>query len=139
MRRVAVAFALLALVAGGPCAGGRPPFLPDVRLGAPLRAPPPPDAGFPGQEREPPALGRWLDGTRPALLSLVYYGCPMLCSQVSNALATSLRVLGLEPGKDFDILTVSFDPRDGPEAARTRRAEALARYGRPDGAAGWHF
>jgi protein SCO1/2 len=130
--------AALARADVGP-ADQRPPLLADVGLVPRLGNPVPLDAIFRDESGTPAPLGRWVEGTRPALLTLVYYGCPMLCSQVLKSLATSLRAVGLEPGKDFDLVTVSFDPRDQPETARARKAEVVAHYGRPGGAAGWHF
>jgi protein SCO1/2 len=63
----------------------------------------------------------------------------MLCTQVINGLATALGVLSLEPGKDFNIVTVSFDPRDTPETARAKKAVYMDRYKRPGAAEAWRF
>ena len=60
------------------------------------------------------------------MLVFVYYDCPMLCTQVLNGLASALDVLSLEPGKDFDIVTVSFDPRETPALAAAKKATYLA-------------
>jgi len=68
-----------------------------------------------------------------------YYECPMLCTQVVNGLASALKVVSLEPGKDFEIIVVSFDPRDTPRAAATKKAAFLDRYGHPGGSGGSHF
>ena len=78
-------------------------------------------------------------GTRPVLLSLVYYECPMLCSMALNGLVSSLRALDLEPGQDFDIVTVSFNPREGAALAAAKKANYVAAYDRPQAAASWHF
>ena len=78
-------------------------------------------------------------GERPVVLALVYYDCPMLCSMVLNGMVTSLRALEFEPGKEFDVLVVSFDPDETPEQARTAMQTYLARYDRPETEAGWHF
>jgi len=78
-------------------------------------------------------------GRRPVVLVFAYYDCPMLCTQVINGLASALGVLSLEPGKDFDIVTVSFDPRDTPATATAKKAVYLDRYRRPGAAAAWHF
>ena len=78
-------------------------------------------------------------GARPVVLIFAYYDCPMLCSQVSIGLASALSVLSLAPGRDFEIVTVSFDPRDTPAAASTKKAQALERYKRAGAAEGWHF
>jgi protein SCO1 len=68
-----------------------------------------------------------------------YYDCPMLCTMVINGLASALDVLSLEPGKDFEIVTVSFDPRDTPATAAAKKAAYIARYKQPGAAAHWHF
>jgi protein SCO1/2 len=78
-------------------------------------------------------------GKRPVVLLFAYYDCPMLCTQVINGLATALDVLSLEPGRDFDIVTVSFDARDTPATATAKKAHYIARYKRPSAAANWHF
>jgi protein SCO1/2 len=82
-------------------------------------------------------LGSYLTG-KPALLAFVYYECPMLCTQVLRGLSSTIKVLGLEPGADFDIVLVSIDPRETPEVASRRKAEHLARESAAH-AAGWHF
>jgi protein SCO1/2 len=78
-------------------------------------------------------------GTRPVVMVFAYYQCPMLCTQVINGLSRALGVLSLAPGQDFEIVTVSFDPRDTPSTAAARKAEYLERYRRPGAAASWHF
>jgi protein SCO1 len=78
-------------------------------------------------------------GKRPVILALVYYECPMLCTQVLNGLVTALTVMNFEPGREFDVVAVSFNPREGPGLASQKKAAYLERYGRPQTAAGWHF
>jgi protein SCO1/2 len=78
-------------------------------------------------------------GKRPVVMVFAYYDCPMLCTMVINGLASALDVLSLEPGKDFEIVTVSFDPRDTPEIAAAKKAGYIARYHQPGAAAAWHF
>src|SRR5262249_44386242 len=78
-------------------------------------------------------------GARPVVLALVYYDCPMLCTQVLNSLASTLNVLALNPGKDFEVVTVSFDPREKPALAAAKKTSYLTRYNRPGAADGWHF
>jgi protein SCO1/2 len=72
-------------------------------------------------------------------LLFAYYDCPMLCTQAINGLATALDVLSLDPGKEFEIVTVSFDPRDTPATAAAKKAVYLQRYKHPGAAAAWHF
>ena len=78
-------------------------------------------------------------GTRPVVLAFVYYDCPMLCTQVLSALTSALRVLSLEPGRDFDLVAVSFDPRETPALAAEKKAVFVERFGRPSAREGWHF
>jgi len=78
-------------------------------------------------------------GRRPVLLTLVYYQCPMLCSQVLNGVVGGLLSQKLSVGRDFDIVTVSFDPRDTPADATEKRNTYLKRYGRAGAEKGWHF
>jgi protein SCO1/2 len=78
-------------------------------------------------------------GARPVVLVFVYYECPMLCTTVLNALASSLNVMSLEPGKDFEVVTISFDPRETPALAAAKKEAYLQRYKHPGAAAGWHF
>ncbi|HVB37971.1 MAG TPA: SCO family protein [Vicinamibacterales bacterium] len=79
-------------------------------------------------------------GQRPVVLALVYYDCPMLCTQVLNGAVASLKALSLEAGKDFDFVVVSFDPREGPKLALAKRAVYVKDYGsHGDAADGFHF
>ena len=78
-------------------------------------------------------------GKRPVVLVFAYYDCPMLCTQVINGLSTALNVLSLEPNQDFEIVTVSFNPKDTPATAAAKKAMYLERYQRSGAAAGWHF
>jgi protein SCO1/2 len=78
-------------------------------------------------------------GKRPAIVSLVYYNCPMLCSEEMDGLASALEMVKLTPGKDFDILIISIDPSEQPELAARKKNYYVKRYGRPETANGWHF
>ncbi len=78
-------------------------------------------------------------GHRPVVMVFAYYDCPMLCTQVINGLSSALKVLSLEPGQDFEIVTVSFNPRDTPAAATAKKSMYLERYKRPGASAAWHF
>jgi protein SCO1/2 len=98
----------------------------------------PPDIPFTDEQGRPVHVGDYF-GARPVVLAFVYYDCPLLCMQVLNALASALDVLSLEPGKDFDVVTISFDPREKPAMAAAKKAAVLQRYKRPGGAAAWHF
>src|SRR5436190_16032544 len=84
------------------------------------------------------ALGEYF-AERPVVLVFAYYDCPMLCTQVINGLTTALNVLSLEPHRDFEIVTVSFNPKDTPATASAKKAIYLERYKHAGAAAGWHF
>jgi protein SCO1/2 len=96
------------------------------------------DAGFVDETGKAVKLGDYF-GKKPAILALVYYTCPMLCSEEMDGLTSSLEMVKLTPGKDFDVVIVSIDPSDSPEQAAKSKALYVKRYGRPETAAGWHF
>ncbi len=103
-----------------------------------LNAQVPLDLVFRDESGKTVRLGQYF-GTRPVILTLNYYRCPMLCSQVLNGLASTLNVLKFEPGKDFEIVTVSIDPTETPILAADAKEGYLKRYKRPGGAQAWHF
>ncbi|MGO9518266.1 MAG: SCO family protein [Candidatus Korobacteraceae bacterium] len=78
-------------------------------------------------------------GKRPAILALVYYQCPMLCSEELNGLTGALQMVNFVPGKDFSVIVVSIDPTEGTDLAAAKKRGYLKRYGHPETAAGWHF
>lgn len=84
-------------------------------------------------------LGDYFHGGKPVILVPVYYRCPMLCSQILNGVAGALKAVSLNPGQDFDVVAVSFDPKDTPDIASAKKAMYLKRYGRAGTANGWHF
>jgi protein SCO1/2 len=96
------------------------------------------DATFVDESGKSVKLGDYF-GKHPAILALVYYTCPMLCSEEMDGLTSSLEMVKLTPGKDFDVVIVSIDPSDTPEQAAKSKALYVKRYGRPETASGWHF
>jgi protein SCO1/2 len=142
------ASSVAAQMTGAPAAGyKRDPGLPSSAVPAPLREigfdqnldhAVPLDIPFTDERGRAVRLGDYF-GARPVVLALVYYDCPMLCTQVLNSLTSTLKVLSLDPGKDFEIVTVSFDPREKPALAAAKKAVYLDRYKRPGAAEGWHF
>ena len=78
-------------------------------------------------------------GRKPVVLAFVYYECPMLCTQVLNGLESALRVLNESVGNEFDVVTVSFDPRETPVLALGKKKAYLERYKRDGAEQGWHF
>ncbi len=121
-----------------PPANVRPPGLKNVGIEQHLDEQIPPELAFRDETGKTVRIGEYF-GQRPMILNLVYYQCPMLCSEVMSGLESALRVLKFDVGKDFDVLTVSFDPKETPEIAAKSKAEYLKRYKRPGAEAGWHF
>lgn len=78
-------------------------------------------------------------GKRPVVLSFVYYGCPMLCLQSLSSLAATLGVMSENPGEDFEVVSVSIDPRETPALALEKKAHYVERSGKPAIAKGWHY
>jgi protein SCO1 len=83
-------------------------------------------------------LGQFF-GTRPVVLALAYYECPMLCTQVLNGMTGALKTLSFDAGRDFDVVVVSIDPKDNFRLAADKKVTYLEHYGRPSTAGGWHF
>ncbi|PYU36444.1 MAG: SCO family protein [Acidobacteria bacterium] len=119
-------------------AGLRPALLRDVGLDQNLGSDIPLDLAFRDEHGHTVALQEFF-GQKPVILTLVYYQCPMLCTEVLNGLLRSAKELPLEIGKDFTIVTVSIDPTERPILANVKHELYTGLYGRPGGAQGWHF
>jgi protein SCO1/2 len=104
------------------------------RLGEAL----PLDAVFTDESGARVELGDYF-GDRPVVLALVYYECPMLCTLVLNGLVKALRAMKYEPGEEFEIVVVSFDPEETPDLAAAKKAKYVDAYDRDSGGEGWHF
>jgi protein SCO1 len=115
-----------------------PAALRDVVIEQKLNAQVPPDLVFRDESGRSIKLGEYF-GSKPIILALVYYECPMLCTQVLNGLMGSLKVLSFDVGEQFLVLTVSFDPRETPDLAAGKKESYMGRYSRPGADAGWHF
>jgi protein SCO1/2 len=115
-----------------------PQLLTEIGLDQKLDAQLPLDLPFRDESGRAVTLGDYF-GSRPVVLTLVYYECPMLCTQVLNGLASAIGVLQFDVGREFDIVTVSFDPNETPDLATAKKASYMERYNRPGAAAGWHF
>ena len=96
------------------------------------------DLAFVDENGKEVRLGEFF-GKRPVLLALVYYECPMLCTQVLNGVTGALKVLNFDVGREFDVVAVSINPREGPGLAAQKKESYLQRYGRAQTAPGWHF
>ena len=92
-----------------------------------------------GESGQPVRFGDFLEHDRPVLVQLAYYQCPMLCTLVLNAYVTAAKELSWTPGRDYDVVTVSFDPRDTPALAAQKKATYVTALGKPGSEAGWHF
>jgi protein SCO1/2 len=93
---------------------------------------------FTDDEGKQVQLGSYF-GKRPAILALVYYQCPMLCSEELNGLTSTLQMVSFVPGKDFSVIVISIDPTETTDLAAAKKRGYLKRYGHPETAAGWHF
>ncbi len=124
--------------AQAPPANQLPPAFRDVGIDQKLNQQVPLDIPFRDESGDVVSLGQFF-GKRPVILSLVYYECPMLCTTSLNGLEQSLREMKLDLGKDYDVVTVSFDPTETPPLAAAKKAVYTGLYGRPGAAGGWHF
>jgi len=118
--------------------GVRPDLLKDVGVDQKLNQSVPLKLTFRDEHGKPVELTQYF-GQKPVILSLVYYNCPMLCTQVLNGLESSLKLIPMDIGKQFDVLTVSIDPTERPVLAEAKQALYTGLYGRPNAAQGWHF
>ena len=119
-------------------AAARPPILKDVGFDQRLGETIPLDIALRDEAGRTVRL-RELFGKRPVVLTLVYYECPMLCTLTLNSLSSALATLSFDIGREFDVVTVSFDPRETPPLAAAKKTAYLKRYGRPGAEGGWHF
>lgn len=139
---------LLAQGMRGPMSGGgimsppvnqRPPGLEFVGIEQHLNAEVPADLQFRDELGNPVKLGDYFGHGRPVILNLGYYQCPMLCGEILQGLSGSMKALTFELGKDYEIVTLSFDPRETTDMAAEKKRDIMKRYGRPNADKGWHF
>jgi protein SCO1/2 len=116
---------------------GLDPILANVGVDQKLDSQVPLTARFRDENGQPVVLKQYFD--KPVILTLVYYTCPMLCSEVLNGTASSLKPVKFDVGKEFNVVTISIDPKDTPGTARGKKKMMLARYGRHGADQGWHF
>ena len=117
---------------------GPPPILREVSIAQRLNEPIPPEIIFRDENGKAVRLGDYF-GTKPIVLSLVYFDCPALCTEVLNGELRTMKAITLDLGKDFDAITVSFEPKDTPELAKAKRDVYAGQYGRPGARENWHF
>jgi protein SCO1 len=135
---IARAFGQVPAPQTGPTSNQLPQALRDVGMDQRLNEQVPPDIVFRDEHGQSVRLGDYFGG-KAVILSLVYYQCPMLCTQVLNGLVSSISVLSFDVGDQFNVVTISFDPRDTPELAAAKKQSYLQRYRRPGAHQGWHF
>jgi protein SCO1/2 len=121
-----------------PPANVRPPYLTNVGIEQHLDGQVPTDLAFVDDTGRPVKLGDYF-GKKPLILNLVYYNCTMLCGEALAGLSASMKMIKFDVGNQFDVVTVSFNPKETAEIAAAKKVEYLKRYGRPNAAAGWHF
>lgn len=142
MKRVVFAFALFLATfpALAQTNSAAPPQLPGkVAITQKLDAQLPMDLMLRDETGRVVRLGQYFNHGRPVLLNFMYYRCPMLCPMVMDGIANGLTELRFDIGKEFDVVTVSMDPRDTPEQAAVKKEQYVKRYGRFGAANGWHF
>jgi len=122
----------------GKSSAGLPSQLQNVGFEPPLNAQLPLDLAFRDESGREVTL-REYSGQRPVVLALVYYGCPMLCNQVEMGVVGTLKMLSFTPGRDYEVVFVSFDPRENPAMAAQKKESAMSHFGRRETASGWHF
>jgi len=115
-----------------------PPLLEGIGIDQRLNEQVPLELPFRDETGKTVRLGDFF-GTRPVILSLVYFDCPMLCTMAENGLLHSLQEIKFNVGNQFDVLTVSFDPHDNAEIAAAKKAVYVGLYGRKGAERGWHF
>ncbi|MGC1171182.1 MAG: SCO family protein [Candidatus Acidiferrales bacterium] len=144
---IAVVFAALALASGAAAqlasdpmqsVGVRPDLLKQVGIDQKLNQSVPLNLTFRDEHGQTVQLGQYF-GQRPVILTLVYYNCPMLCTQVLNGVESGLKELPLDIGKQFNVVTVSIDPSEGHVLAEVKQEMYTGMYGRPGATEGWHF
>jgi protein SCO1/2 len=142
----AIVFTMLIMNSGGASAqdlleqnpSGKPKILESVGLDQKLNAQIPLDLTFRDEHGKAVTIRQLMDG-KPAILELVYYMCPMLCTEVLNGTLNSLKEVPLDLGRDFNVITVSIDPTEKPDLAYAKQTMYTGLYGRPGAAQGWHF
>ena len=141
---LAVSLSPLALAQGGVFSGPKgtasppPDVLKKVGIEQHLNTQIPLDLNFRDESGREMKLADYF-GKRPVVLSMVYYECPMLCGEVLNGEASVFSALKFDIGKEYEVVTVSFDPTETPDLARAKKRNFVERYGRPGGNEGWHF
>ena len=117
---------------------GKPKELAGVTIEQRLDSQLPLDTTFRDEYGQTVTLARYF-GKRPVVLALVYYECPMLCTQILNGMVRTAKSMTFTPGKDYDVLVISFDAKETPAQAMAKKVSYMKEYGHPETADGWHF
>ncbi|HUG43291.1 MAG TPA: SCO family protein [Acidobacteriota bacterium] len=133
-----LAMGLLGLRAAAQSAGEQPRALQGISIEQKLDQQVPLSLNFLDSEGRSVRLSEYFQD-QPVVLALVYYDCPMLCNLILNGTLRALRAMDMTAGKEFQVVTVSFDPRETPEVANRKRKSYLDKYGRPEAERGWAF
>ncbi len=123
----------------GQAATNLPTILQNVTFRPELNAQMPLETAFTDESGKSVQLAQYFHQQKPVLVAFVYYGCPMLCTQLEQGVVGSLRMLSFNPGRDYDVIFVSFDDRDTAQMAAAKKKTSLDHFRRPETAAGWHF
>lgn len=140
MKRVAcLALALWAMHVPAHAQGNeRPTILRDIGFDQKLGDRIPLDTAFRDETGKPVRLADYFGG-KPVVMNLVYFDCPMLCIVTLSGMASALKELSWDAGNEFEVVTISFDPKEGPEQAAAKKKQFMERYKRPAAEKGWHF
>ncbi len=148
VRRISVIVALLTASSAlqaqtvpgnvGPASAAMPAALQNVGFEPPLNSQMPLDLHFRDETGRDVQLREFF-GQKPVVLAFVYYNCPMLCDQIQMGVVGTLRMLSFNPGRDYEVVFISFDARETPEMAAAKKKTALAHFRRPETVSGWHF
>lgn len=117
----------------------KPPGLENVGIDQKLNEQVPLNLEFRDEGGKTVKLGDYFQAGRPVILNLVYYQCPMLCGEVLQGVTAAAKVLKFTPGKEYEIVTVSIDPSEGPDLAAAKKQTTMERLDRPGAEKGWHF
>jgi len=152
MRKTRYIFGVLALLAAssapqaqtvpgnvGPTSAMMPPALQNIGFEPSLNGQMPLGLHFRDETGRDVQLREFFGQKKPVVLAFVYYSCPMLCDQIQMGVVGTLRMLSFNPGRDYEVVFISFDPHDTPELAAEKKQAALARFHRPETVSGWHF
>lgn len=116
-----------------------PPLAREIGIDQKLNQQIPADLPFKDDSGKDVTLAKYFNGNKPLVLTLVYYECPMLCTEVLNGVLKAVNDINLRLGDDFDVLTVSFDPKETPVLASAKKTAYMRAYRHEGANKGWHF